>query len=179
MAAPAAPRRRLAAPRPHRSTVQYAEASTAPRSIHLDHGEHPPTYLRDLLQILNGWVDLGGVLATGVIDLWAMPAVSLGGRWSGGVGLQGAAGPTAAHPTGTSNRPTETRGGADACCGVVFAEALVDTRSRTAISTTGTFHIGYTLRGVSYLLHRMGFSPQVPAHRAVERDEAAIAMWRK
>ena len=41
------------------------------------------------------------------------------------------------------------------------------------------FHIRYTLRGVSYLLHRLGFSPQVPAHRAIERDEQAIATWRK
>ena len=30
-----------------------------------------------------------------------------------------------------------------------------------------------TLRGVSMLLHRMGFSPQMPAHRPVERDEAS------
>ena len=40
------------------------------------------------------------------------------------------------------------------------------------------FHVRYTLRGTSYLLHRMGFSPQVPVHRAAERDEAAIAAWR-
>ena len=40
------------------------------------------------------------------------------------------------------------------------------------------FHVRYTLRGTSYLLHRIGFSPQVPAHRAVERDEKAIATWR-
>ena len=40
------------------------------------------------------------------------------------------------------------------------------------------FHVGYTLRGASYLLHRIGFSPQVPAHRAAERDEDAIAAWR-
>jgi transposase len=40
------------------------------------------------------------------------------------------------------------------------------------------FHVHYTLRGTSYLLHRLGFSPQVPAHRAAERDEAAIAAWR-
>jgi len=40
------------------------------------------------------------------------------------------------------------------------------------------FHVRYTLRGTSYLLHRIGFSPQVPAHRAVERDEDAIARWR-
>jgi Winged helix-turn helix len=29
------------------------------------------------------------------------------------------------------------------------------------------------------LLHRMGFSPQVPAHRAAERDEAKVAEWRE
>ena len=40
------------------------------------------------------------------------------------------------------------------------------------------FHLRYTLRGTSLLLHRMGFSPQVPAHRAAERDEGAIAAWR-
>lgn len=41
------------------------------------------------------------------------------------------------------------------------------------------FHLRYTERGVSYLLHRLGWSPQVPVHRAVERDEAAIAAWRQ
>jgi putative transposase len=41
------------------------------------------------------------------------------------------------------------------------------------------FHTRYTLRGVSYLLHRLGFSPQVPAHRAVERDEDAVVTWRR
>jgi transposase len=41
------------------------------------------------------------------------------------------------------------------------------------------FHTRYTPRGVSYLLHRMGFSPQVPAHRAVERDEDAVVTWRR
>jgi len=40
------------------------------------------------------------------------------------------------------------------------------------------FHVRYTLRGTSYLLHRMGYSPQVPARRAVERDEEAVAAWR-
>jgi putative transposase len=37
------------------------------------------------------------------------------------------------------------------------------------------FGVSYTVRGVSYLLHRNGFTPQVPAHRAIERDEAARA----
>src|SRR5438046_7163218 len=32
---------------------------------------------------------------------------------------------------------------------------------------------------VSTLLHRLGFSVQKPARRAVERDERAIAAWRK
>jgi putative transposase len=40
------------------------------------------------------------------------------------------------------------------------------------------FHVRYTERGVSYLLHRIGWSPQVPVHRAAERDEAAIVAWR-
>jgi transposase len=40
------------------------------------------------------------------------------------------------------------------------------------------FHIRYTLRGASYLLHRIGYTPQVPIHRAAERDEAAITAWR-
>jgi transposase len=40
------------------------------------------------------------------------------------------------------------------------------------------FYVRYTLRGASYLLHRVGFTPQVPVHRAVERDEDAIAAWR-
>ncbi len=39
-------------------------------------------------------------------------------------------------------------------------------------------HVRYTLRGTSYLLHRIGFTPQVPVHRAAERDEDAIAAWR-
>ena len=40
------------------------------------------------------------------------------------------------------------------------------------------FGVSYTLRGVSFLLHRLGFSPQVPAHRSFEREEDAIAEWR-
>ncbi|MGY5061191.1 helix-turn-helix domain-containing protein [Streptomyces sp. 900105755] len=36
----------------------------------------------------------------------------------------------------------------------------------------------YTLREVSYLLHWLGWSHQVPARRAVERDEQAVELWR-
>lgn len=52
------------------------------------------------------------------------------------------------------------------------------TLARVAQLVCRLFGVSYTLRGVSFLLHRMGFSPQVPAHRAAERDEAAIAEWR-
>lgn len=41
------------------------------------------------------------------------------------------------------------------------------------------FHVRYTLRGTANLMYRLGWSVQVPKHRAVERDEAAIAVWRK
>ncbi|KQC40309.1 winged helix-turn-helix domain-containing protein [Frankia sp. ACN1ag] len=40
------------------------------------------------------------------------------------------------------------------------------------------FGVRYTLRGTSYLLHRLGYSPQVPARRATERDEEKITAWR-
>jgi transposase len=39
------------------------------------------------------------------------------------------------------------------------------------------FGVEYTLRGTSYLVHRLGFTPQVPARRAAERDPAQIADW--
>jgi ferric-dicitrate binding protein FerR (iron transport regulator) len=41
------------------------------------------------------------------------------------------------------------------------------------------FGIEYTLAGLDVLLHRIGWSVQVPARRAAERDEAAIAAWRE
>jgi transposase len=52
------------------------------------------------------------------------------------------------------------------------------TLARVATLIAALFHVRYTLRGVSYLLHRLGYARQVPAHRAVERDEKAIAAWR-
>lgn len=41
------------------------------------------------------------------------------------------------------------------------------------------FRVSYTPRGVSYVLHRLGWSPQVPAHQAAERDHDAVATWVK
>ena len=52
------------------------------------------------------------------------------------------------------------------------------TLARAAVLAARLFGVSYTLRGMSFLLHRLGYSPQVPVHRAVERDETAVAEWR-
>src|SRR5271167_1067360 len=41
------------------------------------------------------------------------------------------------------------------------------------------FGVEYTLAGTAVLLHRLGWSVQVPARRAAERDEEKIARWRE
>jgi putative transposase len=63
-----------------------------------------------------------------------------------------------------------------AACG--WAEDQRWTLARVAVLIRRLFNVGYSLRGTSFLLHRVGFSPQVPAHRAIERNEAAIVAWR-
>jgi transposase len=52
------------------------------------------------------------------------------------------------------------------------------TLARAAELIKARFGVAYTLGGVDYLLHRVGWSWQAPARRAAERDEAAIAAWR-
>jgi hypothetical protein len=41
------------------------------------------------------------------------------------------------------------------------------------------FEVDYTLAGLDVLLHRIGWSVQVPARRAAERDKDQIARWRE
>ena len=53
------------------------------------------------------------------------------------------------------------------------------TLARVADLIARLFRQRYTLRGVSMLLHRIGFSPQVPKHRPVERDEQVVVSWRR
>ena len=53
------------------------------------------------------------------------------------------------------------------------------TLARIAELVHRRFGVHYTLPGPDLLLHRIGWSVQVPARRAVERDEAAIAAWRE
>src|SRR3954453_18513626 len=41
------------------------------------------------------------------------------------------------------------------------------------------FGVDYTLPGLDLLLHRLGWSVQVPARQAAERDEEQITAWRE
>jgi transposase len=40
------------------------------------------------------------------------------------------------------------------------------------------FHIGYTVEGTWKLMRRHGWSCQVPVRQAMERDDAAVAVWK-
>jgi transposase len=51
------------------------------------------------------------------------------------------------------------------------------TLARIADLVQRRFRVQYTLAGIDVLLHRIGWSVQVPARRAAEWDEAAIARW--
>ena len=50
-------------------------------------------------------------------------------------------------------------------------------RIRTLIGTM--FHIRVGVTTVWEAMRRIGFSPQIPTRRAIERDEQAIARWRR
>jgi putative transposase len=60
-----------------------------------------------------------------------------------------------------------------------FIEDQRWTLARVAQLIAGTFRVRYSLKGVSLLLHRLGWTPQLPIHRAVERDEEEITRWRR
>jgi transposase len=53
------------------------------------------------------------------------------------------------------------------------------TLARVAAVIRRLFHRRLSLQAVSELLHREGWTPQQPVHRAAERDEVAIARWRR
>src|SRR5688500_14363430 len=53
------------------------------------------------------------------------------------------------------------------------------TLPRIAEVVRNRFGVDYTLPGLDLLLHRIGWSVQVPARRAAERDEQQITAWRE
>jgi putative transposase len=53
------------------------------------------------------------------------------------------------------------------------------TLARIADQVWQRFGVEYTLAGMDVLLHRLGWTVQVPARRAAERDEEKVARWRE
>ncbi|MED7947562.1 winged helix-turn-helix domain-containing protein [Streptomyces sp. BE303] len=41
------------------------------------------------------------------------------------------------------------------------------------------FHVSYSVSGTTRLMHRLGFSPQVPARRVADREDQAVTAWRE
>jgi hypothetical protein len=60
-----------------------------------------------------------------------------------------------------------------------WVEDQVWTASRVATLIGRKFHVSYSVSGATRLMHRLGFSPQVPARRVAERDEQAVTVWRE
>jgi transposase len=53
------------------------------------------------------------------------------------------------------------------------------TLARITAVIRSRYRVDYTLAGADLLLHRIGWSVQVPARRAAERDEERITTWRQ
>ena len=60
-----------------------------------------------------------------------------------------------------------------------FAQDPRWTLARVGQVIATRFRTRYSLKGVSLVLRRLGWTPQMPIHRAVERDEEQIARWRR
>jgi transposase len=53
------------------------------------------------------------------------------------------------------------------------------TLARVVTVIARRFHVRFSIKQTSRILHEMGFSVQVPQHRAAERDQQAVATWAK
>ncbi|WP_417801371.1 winged helix-turn-helix domain-containing protein, partial [Streptomyces cinereospinus] len=60
-----------------------------------------------------------------------------------------------------------------------WVEDQVWTAARVATLVGGKFHVSYSVSGATRLMHRLAFSPQVPARRVAERDEQAVTAWKE
>ncbi|WP_444972109.1 IS630 family transposase [Streptomyces canus] len=60
-----------------------------------------------------------------------------------------------------------------------WVEDQVWTAARVATLIGRKFHVCYSVSGATRLMHRLGFSPQVPARRVAERDEQAVTAWKE
>ena len=53
------------------------------------------------------------------------------------------------------------------------------TLARVRDLVAGKFGVQYTVPGIWYLLRRRGWSAQMGARRAIERDDGAIEVWKR
>jgi transposase len=53
------------------------------------------------------------------------------------------------------------------------------TLARVGDLVAGRFGVAYTVPGIWYLLRRRGWSCQLGARRAIERDDGAVEVWKK
>ncbi|MFD5815631.1 winged helix-turn-helix domain-containing protein [Streptomyces sp. NPDC127038] len=60
-----------------------------------------------------------------------------------------------------------------------WTEDQVWTAARVATLIGRKFHISYSVSGATRLMHRLGFSPQVPVRQVAERDEEAVKVWKE
>nr|WP_248845535.1 winged helix-turn-helix domain-containing protein [Streptomyces griseorubiginosus] len=60
-----------------------------------------------------------------------------------------------------------------------WVEDQLWTVARVAALTGRKFHVAYCVSGVTRLMHRLAFSPQVPARRVAERDDQAVTSWKE
>ncbi|MET8132946.1 winged helix-turn-helix domain-containing protein [Streptomyces sp. NPDC005251] len=55
-----------------------------------------------------------------------------------------------------------------------WVEDQVWTAARVATLIGRKFHASYSVSRATRLMHRLGFSPQIPVRRVAERDEQAV-----
>ncbi|MEU3466267.1 winged helix-turn-helix domain-containing protein [Streptomyces sp. NPDC006733] len=58
-------------------------------------------------------------------------------------------------------------------------EDQVWTAARVATLIGRKFHVSYSVSGANRLMHRVGFTPQMPVRRTAERDEQAVQVWKE
>ncbi|MER5617478.1 winged helix-turn-helix domain-containing protein [Streptomyces sp. NPDC002215] len=63
--------------------------------------------------------------------------------------------------------------------GWVEVEDQMWTAARVATLIGRKFQVSYSVSGATRLMHRIGFSPQVPARRVTDRDERAVRVWKE
>ena len=107
--------------------------------------------------------------AAGLAELGVCVAAALAGRRRGRAGVEGAGRGGVPAERGAAGPAAGRAGGRPGRLGL--GEDQRWTLARVTALIGRLFHVRYTLRGTSYLLHRIGFTPQVPVHRAAERDE--------